>query len=103
MDLSAAVELPHTASVRAYLGHTATGPQFAAAVDVDCYAEDRRRLVRARDGSEVVSETTIWVDPSVNCPAESEVTVNGRTTTALTVSRFDYSDATPNHQEIALR
>lgn len=104
--LSDDVELPHLFSYRAYRGNTAVGPLFDPQVnDVPCYAEDKRRLVRALSGSQVVAESTIWCDLlAVDAlPPESEVDVNGRTRTVLVHSRLTYTDETPNHSEIALR
>lgn len=94
----------HTVEVEAYLGDGAYGPIYAAPVTVRCLIDDTRRLVRNANGDEVTAETTLYVgDLDANIPPESRVTVNGRTTTVLSVSRHDGAGLpTPNHLEIAV-
>jgi len=95
--------LRHRAVIEPYLGDSAGGPLYGPPTPVDCYAEDKRRLVRDASGAEVIAETTLWCPLSTECPPGSRVIVNGRTTTAITTSRLEFSDATPNHMEVALR
>lgn len=95
--------LVHTASVEAYAGSGAYGDVYDAAVTVPCYYEGRRQLVRDSSGAEAVSEATMYVQPDVNIPAGSKVTVLGRSTHVITVSVLDDGGLTGlAHQEVAL-
>lgn len=95
----------HEVTVEAYQGDGAYGAVYAAPVTVRCMVDDRRRLVRTAEGDEAVSETTLYVgDLTADIPPESRVTVNGRTTTVLGVSRHDGAGLpTPDHLEVALQ
>lgn len=101
--------LGHRVTIEPYEGEGAYGPTFGTAVtNVPAFVEDRRRLVRDRNGDEVVSETTVIVKPTVTCPAESRVTVwpgtsRQRTARVVVASRHDGGGLpTPDHLEIAL-
>jgi head-tail adaptor len=95
--------LRHTIEVRTYLGEGAYGPTYAEARTVRCFVDDRRRLVRSSGGDETVSETTVYCRLDEDIPAESRVTVNGRDTAVISVSRMDGGGlATPDHLELAL-
>lgn len=94
--------LTGTATVEPYAGSGAYGKKYGPGASVRCYTEDKRRVVRDRTGAEVISETTMWCRLAENVPAESRVTVNGRATTVITVSRFEFDGTTPNHLEVAL-
>lgn len=95
--------LVHTLSLEPYAGSGAYGDQYGAAVSVPCYYEGKRRLVRDGNGDEVVSEATAWVQPGVDVPDGSRVTVLGRTTHVITVSVLDDGGLTGlAHQEVAL-
>ena len=76
----------HTISVEPYTGSGAYGSTYGPAVSVTCRVEDVVRLVRAADGDEAVSSTTVYCDADVVIPVESRVTVNGRVTTVLAVA-----------------
>ena len=99
--------LPHTVTVKPYAGTGAYGPSFGRPFTIRrAYVEDRRRLVRASDGAETISETTVVVRPGPTIPAGSEVTVwpgtpAARTATVITSSTFDHPSA-PAHVEITL-
>ena len=75
-----------TVTVTPYGGEGAYGPSYGAPVAVDCRVVYERKLVRNTEGDETVSETTIYVLPTVDgVPAvdlfqpESPVTHLGRT------------------------
>ncbi|MBB5853975.1 hypothetical protein ACFQ05_11760 [Amycolatopsis umgeniensis] len=99
--------LPHTVTVKPYTGTGAYGPTFGRPFSVRrAYVEDRRRLVRASDGAETISETTVITRPDPSVPAGSEVTVwpgtpAERTAIVITASTFDHPSA-PAHLEITL-
>ena len=80
-----------TVSVTSYGGETAYGPGYGPAVDVTCRVEYGRKLVRNTAGDEVVSESTIYVLPTLPdgtkavdvFAVESLVTHEGRTATVI--------------------
>lgn len=96
--------LRHTAIVEPLTGEGPFGPVYGSAVTVRCFADDKRRLVRDKEGSEVVSQTTLYMPLDTNCPAGSLVIVNGRTTTAIAALRRDGAGLpTPDHLEVNLQ
>jgi hypothetical protein len=86
-------------SVETYEGETATGPRYAPAVDVACFVNDARKLVRAATGEEVISETTLYAPLSTvdSWPAGSRVTLNGRTATVIVAYRRDSAGPVSAH------
>ncbi|TDD25063.1 hypothetical protein E1287_37615 [Actinomadura sp. KC06] len=100
--------LRHSVSVEAYEGEGPFGTVYAAAVDVRCFRDDKRRLVRGKDGSEVTSETTLYMRLDETCPVGSRVTLDGgtgneRVSTVITASRRDGGGLpTPDHLEVTL-
>lgn len=70
----------HTAAVEMFLGTNGYGEDtFAAPVTVVCFIDPGRKLVRGKDGEQVVSESTLATYP-ISAPlfvADSRVTVNG--------------------------
>lgn len=44
------------------LGEGAYGPAFGVPVDVPCWPEESVKLVRAADGSDVISSTRLWCE-----------------------------------------
>jgi hypothetical protein len=96
--------LRHTATVEPFIGEGPFGPAYGAAVAVRCFADDKQRLVRDKEGSEVVSQTTLYMPLDTTCPAGSRVTVNGRTTTVIAALRRDGGGLpTPDHLEVNLQ
>jgi len=94
----------HTVSVQPYLGTGAYGPQYGPAVNVKCFRDDTRRLVRAANGDEVVSETTFYCDLGVNVTPESVVNIGTRSTTVIAVKTRDGGGLpVPVHLEVILK
>ncbi|WP_219470820.1 hypothetical protein [Nonomuraea rhizosphaerae] len=94
----------HTATVKPLVGEGAYGPVYGQPEEHPCLADDKRQLVRDATGLEVVSDTTLYFKPGVVCPPGSQVTVNGRTTTAITsLVRDGGGLPTPDHVEVALK
>jgi hypothetical protein len=54
-----------TVTVASYQGDSAYGATYAAPVIVDCRVQHGRKLVRSATGDEVVSESTIYVLPTL--------------------------------------
>lgn len=52
-----------TITVETYRGDGARGPDYASPVTRQVYRSDSRQLVRAQNGAEVVSSTSIFDDP----------------------------------------
>lgn len=95
--------LRHTVRIEPYEGEAGTGPVYGAPVDVPCFREDGRKLVRNQLGEQVVSESTVYCLPGTVAPPESRVTVNGRTAFVIIAKDRDSGTAQPlDHVEVAL-
>lgn len=92
---------PHTATVEPYLGSGAGGDTYGAGLEVPCYYEGRRQIVRGDNGDEVVSEAVMFTDLRDDITPDSKVTVLGRTTWVITISTFD-DGSVLGHLEVAL-
>jgi hypothetical protein len=82
--------LKDTVSVQTLTGESSyDGPTYAAAVEVGCSVEYRRRLVRTATGDEVVSEAQLTVHPDdeATFTPESLVTVDGRDSQVIGIAR----------------
>lgn len=96
--------LVHSATVQPYEGSGAYGDVYGATVTLPCYFEAVRKMVRDDDGAETVSEATIYADLGTEIKPGSRVTVNGYTSTVVSVSVLDDGGLTGlAHREIALR
>lgn len=96
---------PHTVTVELYLGSSGRGDQYGPGVEVTCFVDAKRRLVRAANGSQVVSSSTVFAPLGTDCPPRSRVTLpDGRT--ALVIGTATRSaagvDEAPEHLEITL-
>ncbi|MFD0852355.1 hypothetical protein ACFQ07_08980 [Actinomadura adrarensis] len=100
-------DLP-TVRVEPFTGDGPFGPTYGPAADVQCFRDDKRRLVRASDKSEVISETTLYMRTTETCPAGSRVTLDAgtpaeRISTAITSAQRSGAGApTPDHLEVTL-
>jgi hypothetical protein len=95
--------LQHEVEIEPYLGNGATGPVYGPAAPVKCFREDRRRLVRAENGSQVISESTVYCQPGTVAPPESRVNLGDRLATVLTVANRDGGNLpVPSHVEVVL-
>jgi hypothetical protein len=91
-------------SVQTRTGSGSKGAIYAPAVARSCYINDGRKLVRDSAGNEVISETTLFDDPSALAlyPAGSFVTVNGRTAVVITAKLQVIGQADVDHLEVVL-
>jgi len=89
----------HTISVEQLIGSGGEGDVYASAVDVRCFVEDTRRLVRGPDGREVVSETTVYAPAGTTALAPgARVTLPTRAATVITCADLDGGPlALPSH------
>lgn len=97
--------LRHEVTIEAYAGTSGAGVElYDTAVTVRCFKDDKRRLVRAATGQEVVSESTLYAPLSTSCPVQSRVTLpDGRQATVIqSLSRDGGGLPTPDHLEIVL-
>jgi hypothetical protein len=88
---------PHIVSVRAYRAGGGMGGGFAPSRELAAEVKDERRLIRDRDGSEVVSSSQVTVPLGSNVPLGSLVTVWAgtpaeREATVLQAGRDDNTD-----------
>jgi len=81
--------LVHTASVKTYLGQGQTADEYAAPVDVACYAEEELHQVTTSTGMITASNYHVFtrLTEGDKFPPKSEVTVNGYTGIVLSQSR----------------
>jgi hypothetical protein len=101
--------LPHRRliSYKPKLGETAYGPKYGP--EVVCERgriSDHRKLVRSRDGREVISESRVALDPEHDVPDGSLVTIyrgtpRERETTVIVSSLAD-EPSLPSFIELAL-
>lgn len=95
--------LTHTVVVEPYLGDGAYGPTYGPEKPVRCLVDDSRRVVRDADGTEVISETTIYAGVDAEIPAKSRVQVAGRESWVIRTARRDGGGLpTPDHLEVAV-
>jgi hypothetical protein len=96
----------HTATVEMFLGTNGYGEDtFAAPVSVVCYADDARKLVRGKDGEQVVSESTLYTYP-ISAPlftAGSRVTLKETVSRVIKTAVHDSGDLDlPDHTAVTL-
>jgi len=85
--------LSDTAAVETYAGMTGIGASYGTSASVTCAVDSTRRLIRAADGSEAVSEFTLLVaaaDEAKFTPG-SRVTISSRTSTVLSAVARAYN------------
>lgn len=78
-----------TTTVRTYTGSGPFGETYADPVDVPCFIDNTRRLVRDNDGRELTSEATITGHLSYGdlFQPESTATIDGDERTVLTLAK----------------
>lgn len=102
----------HTATVETFTGTDGYGrDQFAGIITLSpaseygCFVEQKRRMVRDKDGAEVISETSLYAPPAVAplCTPGSRVIIRGVESRVITASLFDSGDLElPDHTLVAL-
>lgn len=102
----------HTATLETFTGTDGYGrDQFAGTITLSptdtygCFIEQKRRMVRDKDGAEVISETTLYTQPAVAalCTPGSRVTYRGIESRVITASLFDSGGLElPDHTLVAL-
>ena len=104
----------HTATVEKFLGETGYGvdtfappvvlsPNNAPANGV--FADDSRRLVRNKDGEQVVSETTLYTYPAAApyFTPDSKVTIDGKVSRVIKTNLNTSGDLDlPDHLAVTL-
>ena len=95
----------HTLTVETLTGTGAMGDVFAAPVTVPGWLEDKRRIVRDKNGQEVVSSSFFSCD-NAHLPKftpDSKVTIDGRTAFVIGVANYTSGALDlPDHLEIDL-
>jgi hypothetical protein len=93
--------LQHTVTIEPYQGNGANGPVYGAPVTVKCFRDDKRRLVRGSNGSQVVSESTVYCLPGTVAPPESRINLGTRVATVITSADRDGGHLpVPSHVEV---
>lgn len=95
--------LQHTVTIEPFEGNGANGPVYGAPVEVPCFRDDKRRLVRSASGSQVVSSSTVFCQPGTVAPPESRVDLGTRVATVITMADRDGGQLpVPSHVEVNL-
>lgn len=92
----------HEASIEVRRAGGMYGDNFDPAVTVVGYLQSDRKLVRSASGEEVVSSSTLWLDPGVEITEGSKVTVLGQTSYALGISDNRGPGGLHDHLEVVL-
>lgn len=95
----------HTVTVETMTGSGAYGDVYAAPVEVPCWLEPKRRLVRNKDGQEVLSTSFLSCDVAENpkFTPDSKVTHDGTTAYVIGVNALTSGELElPDHLEIDL-
>ena len=94
----------HTVTIEPYLGTDGYGRDtYGPAITVQGWVEETTKLVRKKDGSEVVSSSQFHCELATNCPERSRATLpSGKVTLAISAARRDGGAwPVPSHLEIA--
>lgn len=98
--------LRHTITIEPYQGEGGSGPVYGPGVEVRCFREDSRKLVRNQLGEQVVSESQAYCLPGTVAPPKSRVTIPGSNPrTAFVIQAKDRDGGglpTPDHVELVL-
>lgn len=93
--------LQHQVVIEPFQGTGANGPVYGPPVTVPCFRDDKRRLVRAPNGSQVVSESTVYCLPGTVAPPESRINLGSRVATVITTADRDGGALpVPSHVEV---
>lgn len=95
----------HSLTVETLTGTGAQGDVYANPVSVPGWLEDKRRLVRDKDGQEVVSSSFFSCDNThlAKFTPDTKVTIDGRTAFVIGVANYTSGELDlPDHLEIDL-
>ena len=99
--------LPHRIGARRFKGEGSRGAVYHPyAVIKRAYVEDKRQLVKDRNGGEVTSNATVWLDPTPVFHPDDLVTIwpgteRERETKVITTTYLEHPRA-PTHQVLYL-
>lgn len=98
--------LRHEVIVEPYEGDSANGPLYGTPVTVRCFLEEKRRMVRNKEGEQVLSGATFYcrLDAIADAPPQSLVTLpGGRQSEVITQAPHNGGGLpTPDHLEVSL-
>lgn len=89
-------------TVEVYKGTGAYGEIYDPPKEERCRIEPRRKLVRDREGSEVVAEATAFFLPEVVLPPQSRVTWEGKAYTVIESRPHSGPRGEPHHVEAVM-
>lgn len=97
----------HTATVQTKTGTGSRGDIFApASAPIPCFTDDSRKLVRDKDGQQIVSESTLYTYPAnatLFTPGSKVTIGTGRTAIVIRVNVNDSGDLDlPDHVAVSL-
>lgn len=90
--------------VETKLKATPNGSSYAAPLTRAYFVEDGRKLVRAADGEQIVSETTLFTPPAdfALFTTGTKVTINGRQSVVIIAKLRILGDPDVDHVEVNL-
>jgi hypothetical protein len=97
-----------TVTVETFRGSGAMGDLFAAPVVLappnGCWVENSRKLVRAANGEQLISETTVYTAAANNAlfTTDSRVTINGVAARVLKANENDTGGLMPSVDHVAI-
>jgi hypothetical protein len=97
-----------TITVETFLGSGAMGDVFAAPVILappnGCWVENSRKLVRAANGEQIISETTVYTATANNAlfNTDARVTINGVVSRVLKANNNDTAGLMPSVDHVAI-
>lgn len=96
--------LPQTATLFAFTGATAHGPQWSAtSTAFRCRLEPSRTLYRDQDGAEIPVQARLFTFPELAINPQDRITCAGITYEVVTVERFPGPTGAIHHLECLLR
>lgn len=98
-----AYALPQSSMVEAFLGNNAYGPTYDTPKQEKCRFEPKNKLVRDREGNELVSNGTVFFFPEANVPPESRVTIEEKQYTVIDSAPQTGPFGKTHHIEAVLR
>ena len=81
--------LIHEVEIEDFEGDGGFGPSYGDPYTVQGYMEYNRKVVRDREGGEVVSEAQFITRPGTSPPPESKLTLDGNEHEVISVAPYD--------------
>ncbi len=94
---------PHKVSIKEYEGDGAYGPVYSDPYNSTGYFQEERKVVKNKEGNEVVSDAQYYTSDDISPPTESIITFNGVDHEVLQVAPRDNAlTGKTNHVEVVM-